>query len=365
MSYLKSVPTTGKMIQLFMNEFVVKKNEVSKIMGKPTCTTVKPLVDAIVKNLIGMYDARDPLFGKLHLIDDRSQLVGGPAQQVLPSVDQEQPIPYVAPTIVQERKKYLHDFHEDQENWLDDQNAEESLKNLVISRVNEVYLDELKELRFQYKGKILQDFLDLLINDFQATPEELAAVKKLIKADWNPNQHIIKLFKNLKEHLTTLGEMKNANPYSDEDFIEALYMAVHKSKQSTKACAKWKRKPFVKRSAKAQARSYFKDVYEIFDAKCDSFHEIGVANNVVMQEKMDSLAAENAKMGQEMAADQAKNAKYHQVIETAMSMTQATESDRDDTTLQTQFLAFTASQAQNMDSQFADLRQQLEQCMSR
>ena len=66
-----------------------------------------------------------------------------------------------------------------------------------------------------------------------------------------------------------------------------------------------------------------------------------------------------------MAADQAKNAKYHQVIETAMSMTQATESDRDDTTLQTQFLAFTASQAQNMDSQFADLRQQLEQCMSR
>ena len=90
-----------------------------------------------------------------------------------------------------------------------------------------------------------------------------------------------------------------------------------------------------------------------------------MANNVVMQEKMESLAAKNAKMRQEMAADQSKNAKHHQVIEHRMSMTRATELDCDDTTLQTQFSAFTASQAQNMDSQFADLQRQLERCMSR
>ena len=64
---------------------------------------------------------------------------------------------------------------------------------------------------------------------------------------------------------------------------------------------------------------------------------MGVANNVVMQEKMDRLAAKNAQTKQEMAANQAKNENYHRVIDTAIYMTQATEeTERDDTTLQTQ-----------------------------
>jgi len=201
---------------------------------------------------------------------------------------------------------------------------------------------------------------------FQATLEERAEVRKLIETPWDPNPHINKLFANLKKHLTTLGEMKNAIPYPDEDFIEALYITVKKTKQFTKSCEKWKRKPPVDRSTKAQAREYFKGVYEIFDAQRDSFHEMGVANNVVMQEKMDSLAAENAQMKQEMAANQAKNEKYHHVIDTAMSMTQATaDTERDDTTLQTQWSAFTAPQAANTETEFADLQRRLEQCMAR
>ena len=41
-----------------------------------------------------------------------------------------------------------HKYRQEQEYWLDDQNAEESLKNLIISRVDDIYLDELKEPRF-------------------------------------------------------------------------------------------------------------------------------------------------------------------------------------------------------------------------
>ena len=93
---------------------------------------------------------------------------------------------------------------------------------------------------------------------------------------------------------------------------------------------------------------------------------MGVANNVVMQEKMGRLAAESEKMKQGMAVDQAKNAKYHHVIDTAMPMIRATEeTERDDTTLQTQWSAYTASLVANSESQFADLQRQLEQCMSR
>mmetsp|Transcript_61224 Transcript_61224/g.70372 ORF Transcript_61224/g.70372 Transcript_61224/m.70372 type:complete len:89 (-) Transcript_61224:227-493(-) len=88
---------------------------------------------------------------------------------------------------------------------------------------------------------------------------------------------------------------------------------------------------------------------------------MGLANNVVIQEKMDSLAGKNAKMKQEMAANQAKNEKYHHGIDTAMSMTQATEdTERDNTTLQTQWSAFTASQVANTETQFASLQRRLE-----
>ena len=53
----------------------------------------------------------------------------------------------------------------------------------------------------------------------------------------------------------------------------------------SKVCEKLKKKLVGDRSTEAQARAYFKGVYEIFNAKRDSFHEIGMANNVVMQEK--------------------------------------------------------------------------------
>ena len=47
------------------------------------------------------------------------------------------------------------------------------------------------------------------------------------------------------------------------------------------------------RATEAQARTYFKDAYEIYDEERDSFHEMWVANNVVMQEMLDKLTAEN------------------------------------------------------------------------
>ena len=87
---------------------------------------------------------------------------------------------------------------------------------------------------------------------------------------------------------------------------------------------------------------------------------MGVTNNVVMQKKMNKMAAKNTQMKQEMAANQAVAAKYHHMIDMAMSMTQATEEmERDDTTIQTQWSAFTA----NQETQFASMQQQLEQCM--
>ena len=130
-----------------------------------------------------------------------------------------------------------------------------------------------------------------------------------------------------------MGKIKYVIPYPEEDFVETLHMTVQKTKKFAKVCTKWKRKPALDRATEAQARTYFKEAYEIYDDARDSFHEVGVVNNVVMQEKMDKLTAENAQMKLVMADNQAKNEKYHQVIKTAMSMSQAPIEETNDMTL--------------------------------
>ena len=194
MSSLETVPTAGKSIQAITEDFVQGKNDVPKVLGKPSFTAAKPVLDAVETNLITMTDRRDPRYGKLHLIEDTSLLPNGPALQVVQSVDQGQPQPYVAPTTVRERQNYLHNYRRDQEYWLNDQNAEEAIKKFIISKFDEAYFDELKDTRFGYKGVTTRDLVNLLIADFPATPEERSAVKKLIEADLDPNQHIVKLF---------------------------------------------------------------------------------------------------------------------------------------------------------------------------
>ena len=186
--------------------------------------------------------------------------------------------------------------------WLEDLNTEEAYKNLIISIIDKVYLEEIWNARFGYKGKTLRDFMDLLIDNYQATLEVRAAVKVLIEQAWDPNEHIIKLFSRLKKQLTILAEMKVAIPYPEEDFVEALYMAVQNTKQFPKACSKWKKKPEGDCLTKAQARTYFKDVYEVFDEQRDSLHDMGVANNVEMKETLDKLMADKR-------ADEARNGK--------------------------------------------------------
>ena len=74
------IPTSVKQYEEL---FQLKKNDIGVIRGKPTFTLLQPLQDAIEKNLIAMFDDRDPVYGKLHILEDTSQLAGGPAAQVV------------------------------------------------------------------------------------------------------------------------------------------------------------------------------------------------------------------------------------------------------------------------------------------
>ena len=65
-------------------------------------------------------------------------------------------------------------------------------------------MNSLHQSKIRYKGVTLQQFMDLLIDNYQITPEEQTDVKKFIKAPWDPNQHIEALYDSQKTNLESL-----------------------------------------------------------------------------------------------------------------------------------------------------------------
>ena len=125
-------PPTPTSIKSFMNEMIMKKNDISTIRRKPTFTSCKPLIDAVDKNLINMDNERDPIYGKLHTVSNTSQLPGGPALQVVSSTNQGRLTPYVTPTTTREQHNYVTRHYKNQLYWLKNMNTEEECKKFII-----------------------------------------------------------------------------------------------------------------------------------------------------------------------------------------------------------------------------------------
>ena len=87
MNKMDAPPRTPMSIKQYEELFTLKKNDIGVICGKPTFTKLQPLHDAVEKNLIAIYDDRDPIYGKLHILEDTSQLPGEPDDQVEPSTN--------------------------------------------------------------------------------------------------------------------------------------------------------------------------------------------------------------------------------------------------------------------------------------
>ena len=111
---MDALPLILKTIKEFMDQFQLKKNNIPPICGKPTFTLCQPLIDAIKKNLINMTDDWDVIYGKLHCLEDTSQLPHGPLAQVVPSSNQGQLAPFLPPTTNREQHNYVSTHHENQ-----------------------------------------------------------------------------------------------------------------------------------------------------------------------------------------------------------------------------------------------------------
>ena len=71
----------NKSVVEFTDQLKVKRNDVARVIGKPTYSLYKckPVLDAFKMNLINMEDWSDNIWKQFHLVTNTSQLHGGPA----------------------------------------------------------------------------------------------------------------------------------------------------------------------------------------------------------------------------------------------------------------------------------------------
>ena len=130
---MEHVQAKGVTAEDYTKQFKMKKNDVQRIEGKPTYATVKPVLNAVKMNLINIDDQRDAVWRKLHILQDTSLLANGSGQPVVASANQGEQIPWVVPVTPRQREIYLIRYFQEQNNWLDDQAAQEALKEFILS----------------------------------------------------------------------------------------------------------------------------------------------------------------------------------------------------------------------------------------
>ena len=205
------------------------------------------------------YD-REPVYGRLHLIENTGNLPNG--QPVAASINQGQPIAWAQGVTQRERENYFIDYLCNQEQYLSNQEAQEVLKDFIIKVFNKVYLQQLKQLRLGYKNVTLLQFMQLLRDYFQAEPEGRDEIKRALQENWNTAKHIEHLFDQIKELLEILADMQGNNNYTDDKFIKAMYMSVKCTREFDKDCEKWKKLPVAQHNTKDLCQTYFRDQYK-------------------------------------------------------------------------------------------------------
>ena len=89
---------------------MIKKNDVPKIIGKPIYTTVKPVLDAVDKNLLVCWMI-ETTFMESYTMSQIQVNWWEDQQHLVPSTNQGQMQLYVSLTTVREQHNYLITYH--------------------------------------------------------------------------------------------------------------------------------------------------------------------------------------------------------------------------------------------------------------
>ena len=202
----------------------VKPSDLEPIEGKPKYNAIYQVQKAVKENLAAFNDQQEPTYRRMHLVVNTATLPGGVA--VAASVNQGLPVPWLGIVTNIQQENYLLNYFRDQEDFLTDQASQKCMKKIILKVVPEVYFMQIKHNVVGYKKVTLLQFIQLMEDDFPATPEEQAKIKAALMKKWNPAEHIIHMLECNKKLLEKYNDMLGNAAYTPDKYIQKTYMAI-------------------------------------------------------------------------------------------------------------------------------------------
>jgi hypothetical protein len=235
-----------KTAEEYFNEFPEQPEEVGKIIGIPSFTTVYKVVLALKNNCIAMEDPRSAL-GKLHCIANTANLEPT-GVAIPPSIDPGE-LSFAHLVLPQSRDTHLIWYTNRKHLWDSDNNLKEAAKKFLFLLIEPVYFQELAHELTKFKAVTVQQLLVHLTTRYPVELEEVQLMEATLQLEWNPENHIENLFQSVKEGVVTLRQMDAiSDAVMDKTRMKHVYLAIRNTTLFEQPCQRWRLLPAAQRA---------------------------------------------------------------------------------------------------------------------
>ena len=169
-----------------------------------------------------------------------------------------------------------------------EQNIQKAGKEFLMAKIPMSVVAEHYDRVSKFNDISLQTMYDTIKTKCPAQPADRKKLKKQLDEPWDVNVDINMMMLEKTELLCELAEMDNEPTYEDEDCVYTMYITVEDTQQFIKECTEWSAKA-TNTQTETNFRTFWIAKYKIWDKKRDSLSELGIANSVVMTQKLTNL----------------------------------------------------------------------------
>ena len=136
--------------------------------------------------------------------------------------------------------------------------VEGALKKQLLTAVDDIYLEEIKERYIAFGNKTLPDLLTHLYATYaKITPADLAVNRKKMSTQWDPNLPIEYVFHQIQDAMDYADHAQT--PFSTEQIANEAYKLVFNTGLFESKCRKWRKR--TRNVSWVDFKTYFGEAY--------------------------------------------------------------------------------------------------------
>ena len=216
---------------------------ITKITGEPNYESLKYLKDQLKANAASIPTTLgDGNHGYLGLILSPAAYTTIAATQFVEPIYPGQHPNVPAGTSATNTSTIVRRHTEDQRQWREFKNVNTTLKNQLLSALDDIYVRALKDHHIGYMNQSIRTILQHLFDNYgNITPLELEDNDTKMRATWDPNRPFDCLIKQVEDGQDYADD--GGQPYTAEQLLRIAYTLVFKTGLYFEDCKGWNARP--------------------------------------------------------------------------------------------------------------------------